>query len=505
MNRILSPRDKAHPSRTNANVLAVIFVLVLIVTMQIWLLTAALNADLGGDATLKWPAFWASTALFIGGSALLRYLPGARHMPSKSTESIPFEDPTEIAIRKRTLLISAPALALAFAVWFMWSAIPLKLNDVGFHLSRQQLFWLSATPVILGSLLRIPYGMFVSRFGSRRSFAAVTLALIVPCVFTGIVVTDPTIPFGVLLSASALSGIAGANFATSMAVVSLWFPKRMQGTALGINGLGNFGVTIAQLTVPAIIMLGPVSWINGSRVTAPFLGNAAYIWVLPTLLLTAAIWFGTKDKHVPVQSLGSQLVAGKRRDTWILSTLYFLTFGCFVAMGASLPLVIKEVFRNAPGGAPVPLHYAPWAAAIATIMRPIGGSLADRFGGGRVTAYAIAVMGLGGLSLSAYPQPEHFARFFALILVVCGAAGIGNGSIFKMIPRLLPGPEAAAGIGIVSCLGAIGGFIPPLILGWTLDHRGTPGPAYATMAGFAAVCFAINAWFYVRKSSPSHC
>lgn len=417
----------------------------------------------------------------------------------------PEESPAEIATRTRTLVISAFSLGLAFAVWFMWSAIPLRLNDVGFHFSRQQLFWLSATPVILGSVLRIPYGMIVSRFGSRRSFAAVTFVLIFPCIFTGIVVTNPASSFPLLLSAAAMSGIAGANFATSMAVVSLWFPKHMQGTALGINGLGNFGVTTAQLTIPAAIMFAPFPGTGGARVSAPFLGNAAYIWVIPALLLTAAIWFGTTDKEVPAQSLASQLVAGKRRDTWLLSTLYFLTFGCFVAMGASLPLVIKEVFRAAPGGAPTPLHYAPWAAAIATIMRPIGGTLADRFGGGRVTAFAIGGMALGGMSLSGTPQPDQFVRFFALILIVCGAAGIGNGSIFKMIPRLLPSTEAAAGIGIVSCLGAIGGFIPPLILGWTLDHRGTPGPAYAGMAIFAAACFALNGWFYVRRNSPSHC
>ena len=110
----------------------------------------------------------------------------------------------------------------------MWSAIAVKLNDAGFGLTKNQLFWLTATPVILGSLLRIPYGLIVSCFGSRRSYAAVTLLLLLPALGTGFAVQNPKTPYWVLLFWSALTGIAGANFATSMATVTLWFPKKLQ-------------------------------------------------------------------------------------------------------------------------------------------------------------------------------------------------------------------------------------------------------------------------------------
>src|SRR6185369_15107639 len=123
--------------------------------------------------------------------------------------------------------------------------------------------------------------------------------------------------------------------------------------------------------------------------------NAAFVWIPFILICSAAIWFGTSDYKAKPKTFASQLVAGKRLHTWVLSFLYFLTFGCFVAMGASLPLIIKEVFAAAPGGAPKPLLFAPWAAAMATVMRPIGGWLADRFGAGLITSISIGTMAVG--------------------------------------------------------------------------------------------------------------
>lgn len=463
-----------------------------------------MNESLAGNAGVKWPAFWSSLGLFLSGVALLRYLPPPIRLPAQPVVREAFP---QAALAWRTLGISAVSLALAFSVWFMWSAIPIRLRDAGFDFSRQQLFWLAATPVILGSFLRIPYGLIVSAFGSRRSYAAVTLSLLLPCFATGFAVMDPTTPYWVLLACSALTGIAGANFATSMGVVNLWFPKQAQGTALGINGLGNLGVTIAQLTIPVVIgfsLLG-ASAEPGRPGQAPVhLENAAFIWIPFILICSAAIWFGTTDYPTPRRTLASQLVAAKRMHTWILSLIYFLTFGCFVAMGASLPLIIKEVFAAAPKGAPTPLLFAPWAAAIATMMRPIGGWLADRFGAGRITSISVGTMALGGFSLSAFLDPHQFAGFFAVILLICAAAGLGNGSVFKMIPLVLPN-EAGAAIGIISCLGALGGFVPPLLLGWTMDQFGSPAWAYTGMALFALICVLVNGWFYHRQESPTHC
>jgi NNP family nitrate/nitrite transporter-like MFS transporter len=496
---------QAHPSKTNTLLLGVMCVLILIVALQIWLLTAALNESLDGQNAVKWPAFWASLALFISGVALVRYLPSPIRVRVRKVETEAFP---QAALAWRTLGISVAALTLSFSVWFMWSAIPLRLQEVGFNLTRLQMFWLIATPVLLGSVLRIPYGMIVSTFGSRRSYAFVTLLLLLPCLASGFAVKNPATPYWVLLACSALTGIAGANFATSMGVINLWFPKQKQGTALGINGLGNLGVTIAQFTIPVVIGFALLGSSKTSAVATGkppiHLENAAFIWIPFILICTAAIWFGTKDHNSPPKSVASQLVAGKRMHTWVLSLLYFLTFGCFVAMGASLPLIINDVFAKAPGGAPVPLYYAPWAAAIATVMRPIGGWLADKVGAGLITSIAISTMALGGFSLSEFLKPDQFTGFFTIILIICGAAGLGNGSVFKIIPLVLP-KEAGAAIGIVSCMGALGGFLPPLFLGWTFDHFGTPAWAYTGMAVFALICLVVNGWFYHRRNAPTHC
>jgi NNP family nitrate/nitrite transporter-like MFS transporter len=503
-------QSQAHPSKTNTVMLGILAVLVTILALQVWLLVAGLNTALGGDRSIVWSAFYASLALFLGGVGLLRFLPEPIRLVEVPERAEPFAN---APLAWRTLAISAVSLTLAFAVWFLWSAVTLRLREAGFRITAGQAFWLTATPTLLGSLLRIPYGLIVSRYGSRRSFAAVTLALIVPCVGAGTALADPSTSFGTLLFWSAITGIAGANFATSMGVVTLWFPKQKQGMALGVNGLGNLGVTVAQFTIPVVIggaMFGALA--GGPQVltrpggaTSPvYLQNAAYIWIPFVLICSAAIWFGTKDYPMPAKSLASQLRVLRERHTWVVSFLYFLTFGCFVAMGASLPLIIREVFANAPGGAPSPLVYAPFAPLVATLMRPLGGVAADRWGAGRMTALAIAVMAVGGFGLSAYLTPDTFRGFFVTILVICAASGFGNGTVFKIIPVVNP-KEAGPVIGVVSCLGALGGFFPPLFLGWCIEHLGSPAWAYTAMAAFALAAFAVNWWFYWRRDSPTRC
>lgn len=499
----------SHPSKTNTILLAVVLLLVLVISLQIWLLTAGLNTALGGDRSIVWPAFYVSLALFAMAAGTLHFLPQPLRVPLVKPREEAFPN---AALAWRTLVISAVSLALAFGVWFIWSAVALKLAPAGFSITAGQKFWLTATPVLLGSLLRIPYSVIVTKYGSRRSFAVVTLLLAVPCIGAGLALRSPSTPFGVLLFWAAMTGIAGANFATSMAVVTLWFPKAKQGTALGINGLGNLGVTVAQFLVPVVIGVSLLGTLGGpgQMLTGPkgpslvHLQNAAFVWIPLILACSAAIWFLTEDFPAAPKTIASQLRVAKDLHTWTISLLYFLTFGCFVAMGASLPLIIQAVFAKAPGGAPNPLLYAPLAPLVATLLRPVGGILADRFGAGRVTSLSIAIMGIGGFSLSQFLAPGSFRGFFATILVVCAASGLGNGSVFKIIPTVNP-KEAGAVIGFVSCIGALGGFFPPILLGWCLTQLGSPAWAYTAMALFAVGCFGVNFWLYQRSGSPTRC
>lgn len=504
-----SPHHPIEQQRSNTILAGIIALLLGVVSLQIWLLTATLNSSLGGDRGIVWPAFYASLALFLGAVGLLKVLPNPVRIPLVA--AVPEAFP-QSALAWRTLLISFVSLSLAFAVWFMWSAIVLDLNDYGFKLSAQQKFWLTAAPVILGSILRIPYGLLVSRFGSRNACAAVTLLMIVPCLGTGFAIGNPSTPYLTLLFWSSLTGIAGANFATSMATVTLWFPKRLQGTALGLNGLGNLGVTICQFTIPAVIGLALFGSFSGVPLAnglhearkAVYLQNAAFIWIPFILLCSASTWFGTRNFKQEPKSLSSQLQVCRDKNTWIISFLYFLTFGAFVAMGASLPLIIREVFAKATHGAPNPLLYSPLALLVATLMRPLGGWSADRFGAGRMTAISIGTMALGGFSLTQFLSPEEFKGFFGVVLAICAASGFGNGAVFKIIPSI-NSKEAGPMIGIVSCIGAFGGFFPPLLLGWCMTNLGSPAWAYVGMALFALGSFFINWYFYWRKESPTHC
>jgi NNP family nitrate/nitrite transporter-like MFS transporter len=487
----------AHPNKGNTVALAINVLLVGVVCLQVWLLTASLDTALGGDRSIVWPSFYGSLLLFLLSTGLLRYLPTPVRLPRPEVRAEAFP---QMALAWRTLGISLFSLTISFCVWFMWSALVVQLPAAGFKLQPFQLFWLTATPTVLGSLLRVPYGLIVSRFGSRRSFAFVMLLLIIPCIGTALAVSDPATPFPVLLFWAGITGIAGAVFATSSAVVALWFPRQLQGLALGVNGVGNIGITVAQLSAPALFTatLFPfLPWIRPLGPHAFHLANIGLFWIPFILAGTLAIWFGTKDFAMESRTLGSQLKVCRDNNTWYLSILYFLTFGCVVAMSSSLPLIIQRIFAQAPGGAPDPLFWPAICAGAATVVRPLGGLLADRLGPSRVTTAGVGVMATGGFSLSQFLQPTDFFGFIMTVLVVCVAAGIGNGSIFKMIPLVNP-REASAMIGIVSCLGAFGGFVPPLLLGYCFSAFGSPAWAYTWMAVFAMLCTGLSLWVYVR-------
>lgn len=182
-------------------------------------------------------------------------------------------------VASRNLWISVPCLLLAFCVWMLFSAVAVNLPKVGFTFTTDQLFMLTALPSLSGALLRVPYAFMVPVFGGRRWTAFSTGIMIVPCVWLGFAVQDTSTPFSVFVIISLLCGFAGANFASSMANISFFFPKAKQGGALGINGgLGNMGVSVMQLIAP---------WRSRSPFLQP-LAAVALSWrmVLPSICKT---------------------------------------------------------------------------------------------------------------------------------------------------------------------------------------------------------------------------
>ncbi len=217
-------------------------------------------------------------------------------------------------VASRNLWISVPCLLLAFCVWMLFSAVAVNLPKVGFTFTTDQLFMLTALPSLSGALLRVPYAFMVPVFGGRRWTAFSTGIMIVPCVWLGFAVQDTSTPFSVFVIISLLCGFAGANFASSMANISFFFPKAKQGGALGINGgLGNMGVSVMQLIAPLAISVSIFAAFGGGGVTQPdgsvlFLQNASWIWVpFPVVFTTGGVVL--HERSVRVQSVTERAAA----------------------------------------------------------------------------------------------------------------------------------------------------------------------------------------------------
>lgn len=205
-------------------------------------------------------------------------------------------------VAARNLWIAVPALLVAFVVWQVWSVTATDLKDVGFGFSTSQLFWLTAVPGLTGGTARILYTFLGPMVGQRRFTALSTVVLIVPLIWLGIAVQDPTTPYGVMVAIAALCGIGGANFASSLANIGFFFPKVKKGSATGINGgLGNLGVSVVQLLTPIVITWSTIAIGSAQHKadgTPVYLQNAAFLWVPVLLVLAAIAWFGQNDLKV---------------------------------------------------------------------------------------------------------------------------------------------------------------------------------------------------------------
>jgi MFS transporter, NNP family, nitrate/nitrite transporter len=434
-------------------------------------------------------------------------------------------------IARRNLWLSIFALFLAFAVWMVWSVVAVKLPSIGFRFSTNQLFWLAALPGLSGATLRIFYAFMVPIFGGRRWTALSTASLLLPAIGIGLAVQDPTTSYGTFLALALLTGLGGANFASSMSNISFFFPRAEKGTALGLNaGLGNLGVSGVQLAVPYVVAAGilgsaaggPQAVAGGGRV---WLQNAAYVWVPLIIAASLLAWFGMNDIASAKASFRDQSTIFRRKHNWLTSVLYLGTFGSFIGYSAGLPLLTKASFPAVD-----PMRYAFVGPLLGGLARPLGGWLADRLGGARVTLATFVVMSLAALGVVSF-LPHHgtggnFAGFLAGFVVLFAATGIGNGSVYRMIPvifaafharRAAPDEvsqahaqrdalrEAGAVVGFVSAVAAYGAFFVPRTFGVSVELTGEPLWALHAFVAYYLACVAVTWWFYARKGAEVHC
>jgi len=441
-----------------------------------------------------------------------------------------FWDNTGRRVATRNLWLSIPALTLAFAVWMVWSVVVVYLPAAGFNYSTNQLFWLTALPALCGATLRIFYAFAVPLVGGRRFTALATASLLLPAIGLGFAVRDPGTPYEWMVALSLLCGLGGANFASSMANISFFFPNTRKGYALGLNaGLGHLGVAMVQLVVPAAIAMGAFTAFSGtSQATAQgpmWLQNAGFVWVPFIAASAIAAWFGMDDLADAKAGFAEQAVIFTRKHNWLMCWLYLGTFGSFIGFSAGLPMLIQSQF-----GHDDLLPFAWLGPLIGALLRPLGGWLADRFGGGRITLWAFVAMALGvAVVLQCLPdggQGGSFPGFLAGFGVLFAASGIGNGSTFRMIPVIflserqraaekLPSAqaqaakegnvEAAAVLGLASAVGAYGGFFIPKSYGTAIALTGSPSAALQVFILFYLTCIALTWWHYSRRNAPMPC
>ena len=409
----------------------------------------------------------------------------------------------------RTLTITTISLVLSFATWFMMSAIVVRLPQVGFRFDTMQLFWLAAMPGLAGGSLRIIHAFLIPIFGTRHVISISTLLKLIPCVGIGIAVMTPETPFWVFLVLGLLAGFGGGDFSSHMPSTSVFFPKRLQGTALGIQaGVGNFGVSLAQFASPWIIgfaVIGTSQTLVKRGVTSQvWLQNAA-LWYVPLLLLLGVLgWFSLRS--VPVlASFKEQLDIFNNKHTWFCTITYVMTFGSFSGFSAAFPLLIKTLYGHFPG-APDPLTYAFLGPLVGSLARTGAGPISDKVGGGIMTHLSglglilcVGVMAFTGLLTPT--SLDRFPYFVALMLLIFLLTGVGNASTFRQFPIIFShSPRQGAGvIGWTAAVAAYGPFLFATLIGTTITRFGSPIPFFLGIGAYYIVATAINWWYYTRK------
>jgi NNP family nitrate/nitrite transporter-like MFS transporter len=369
------------------------------------------------------------------------------------------------------LALATLAFMVCFSAWGLIAPLAKKFEDA-LDLSSTSTLFLTAVPVVLGSLLRIPMGILTDRHGGRRMFSAILAFSALPAVLFGYAEG-----YWQLVGVGFLLGVTGASFAVGVPFVAGWFSRERQGTALGIYGMGNVGTAVAALSAPAVVN-------NYGR---PALG-----WITGALLLAmaAAFFLGARDapRRGAPGRYGEVLKAGWR--LYRLAFFYFITFGGFVAMAILLPKLLKDWFGYSLFQAG--LRAAGFSIA-ATLARPVGGWLADRFGAYPVLTLAFAGVAVDAAVLAALAPDPRIVPITITCLTLACFLGAGNGAVFKLVPLEFPENAGAAG-GVVGAAGGLGGFFPPIVMGIVKDQAGTYTLGFVGLLAATACCLVLAVW-----------
>jgi len=424
-------------------------------------------------------------------------------------------------IARRNLIWSIVAEHLGFSIWLIWSIVVTKLPQAGFHFTTDQLFQLVALPGLIGSLMRFPYTFAVTTFGGRNWTIFSASVLFIPTIALAYFVTRPDTPYSTMLAVSALAGLGGGNFASSMANISFFYPDRMKGWALGLNAAGgNIGVSTVQLFTPILMGWSIINLFQGTPLQGGiYIQNAGLMWLLPLAIAVYGAIFYMNNLVTARSTFKDQLAIVGRKHTWIMSFIYIGTFGSFIGYSAAFPLLIKTQFPS------VTIGIAFLGPLVGSLSRPLGGWLADKIGGAVITLWNFVAMGAATVGVLYFISEKDFAGFLTMFLILFVTTGVGNGSTYRMIPSIFreenlakargageadrvsalhtANIESAAALGFVGAIGACGGYFIPRGFGASIAATGGPNTALGAYLAYYVICLVLTWQFYLRRSSAA--
>ena len=437
----------------------------------------------------------------------------ARSLAEWQPEDPEFWERTGAAVARRNLLFSVLSEHIGFSVWSLWSVLVLFLGPQ-YHIDTAGKFLLTAVPTAVGSVLRLPYTTAVARFGGRNWTVISALLLLVPTVLAGVMLR-PGVSYTTLLLLAAVAGVGGGNFASSMANINAFYPQRLKGWALGVNaGGGNLGVAAVQLV--GLLVLATAGAAH------PRLLPLVYVPLIVLAALGAALRMDNLD--APANRRHALRDVCREPHTWVMSTLYVGTFGSFIGFGFAFGQVLQVQFHQ-QFDTPVEAAYLTFLGPLlGSLVRPVGGRMADRWGGARVTCWNFAAMALGAGTVLIASERHSLPLFLTGFIALFVFSGVGNGSTYKMIPAIfqakaraavLAGAEPAEAerasrlqatslIGVAGAIGAFGGVLVNLAIRQSFLSAHNGNAAYLAFLASYLLCLALTWTVYLRgRGAPA--
>jgi NNP family nitrate/nitrite transporter-like MFS transporter len=378
-------------------------------------------------------------------------------------------------VKKIQLPLQTVSLVLGFMVWVVLSSLMPFIKET-IKLTPSELTWATATPVLFGSVMRVPVGYWTNRYGARKLFAISFILLLAPVYWV-----SQADSFGDLIIGGFFLGIGGAVFSVGVTSLPKYYPKERHGFVNGIYGIGNLGTALSTFGAP--VMANQIGW-----------SKTVMLYSILLIVMAALNFIAGDRNEPPVQTSLVEQIKGvsKNSKLWLLCLFYFITFGSFVAFTVYLPNFLVSSFHLSKVDAGM---RTAGFIALATAMRPIGGYLGDKFNPFKILMFVFAGLTASGILLSFAPSMTWYT---AGCLTIALCAGTGNGTIFKLVPMYFT-KQAGIANGIISAMGGLGGFFPPLLLTFLFKLTGHYAIGFMALSEVALASLILIVWMFYHE------